>query len=178
MLLEGEISAETFDVEAFLPESYAAGTLSALSSPVSAANRRTTISNPHAPTVRFRADERMWRAIHAVQAPRHHVVRRGPGVPVSDRLGPANVRLTRERAPLFWVRTCAANVKLVQSRQAAAEARGRHIILSPPFVRRFLLMLCPVHGRFKRAHSILWSCSYRSFSIIVRMYAQPDMRQG
>ena len=39
VLLEGEISADTFDVEAFLPESYAAGTLSALSSPVSAAKR-------------------------------------------------------------------------------------------------------------------------------------------
>merc|ERR1740136_173151 len=33
---EGEISAESFDVEAFLPESYAAGTLSALSSPMNA----------------------------------------------------------------------------------------------------------------------------------------------
>ena len=53
VLLEGEISAETFDVEAFLPESYATGTLSALSSPVSAANRRTTISKPHAPVCVF-----------------------------------------------------------------------------------------------------------------------------
>ena len=49
VLLEGEISAESF--EAFLPESYAAGTLSALSSPVSAANRRTTNSALHAPSV-------------------------------------------------------------------------------------------------------------------------------
>ena len=96
VLLEGEISAETFDVEAFLPESYAAGTLSALSSPVSATNRAAPPSPTHMPQLlRFRADERMWRAVHAVQAPRHHVVRRGPGVPVSDCLGPANVRLTR-----------------------------------------------------------------------------------
>ena len=51
VLLEGEISAETFDVEAFLPESYAAGTLSALSSPVSAANHLATISKPHVPSV-------------------------------------------------------------------------------------------------------------------------------
>ena len=59
VLLEGEISAESFEAflplgascEAFLPESYAAGTLSALSSPVSAANRRTTNSALHAPSV-------------------------------------------------------------------------------------------------------------------------------
>ena len=103
VLLEGEISAETFDVEALLPESYAAGTLSALSSPVSATNRAAPPSPTHMPQLlRFRADERMWRAVHAVQAPRHHVVRRGPGVPVSDRLGPANVRLTRGRALLSF----------------------------------------------------------------------------
>jgi len=44
VLLEGEISAETFDVEAFLPESYAAGTLSALSSPMNASGVQFTPS--------------------------------------------------------------------------------------------------------------------------------------
>merc|ERR1711957_579693 len=44
VLLEGEISAETFDVEAFLPESYAAGTLSALSSPMNACGVQFTPS--------------------------------------------------------------------------------------------------------------------------------------
>ena len=45
---EGEISAETFDVEAFLPDNYAAGSISALSSPVSDAARRRRPPHGHA----------------------------------------------------------------------------------------------------------------------------------
>ena len=48
VLLEGEISAETFDVEAFLPDNYAAGSISALSSPVRDAARRPPHGHAHA----------------------------------------------------------------------------------------------------------------------------------
>merc|ERR1740130_336576 len=70
VLLQGEISAESFDVEAFLPKKL---------------RRRDSLCTQQ-------PDER-WCTVHAVQAPRHHVVRRGPGVAVSDRLGSANVML-------------------------------------------------------------------------------------